>query len=111
MSSETLSKIKPTADITKQDVYDNVELLREVRDQLEELTLVDSAKFFTDKLITLLANDPSRVKEEVYRMAKLLHEKEEFHRAAFFITSRNLHQQDLSCRYLAAKCYVCCKSL
>lgn len=98
-----LSKLTPAADITEKDIYDNVEQLRELRDQFEEFMLVDTAKFFTDKLITLAKQDN---KEEVYRMSKLLHEKEEFHRAAFYITSRNLHQQDLSCRYLAAKCYV-----
>ena len=100
-----LSKLLPAVEISEKDIYDNVDNLREVRDQFEEFTLVDSSKFFTDKLITLVKDDNQK-KEEIYRMAKLLHEKEEFHRAAFFITSRNLHQNDLSCRYLAAKCYV-----
>lgn len=101
--STVLSKLYPTINIDENDLHNNVDQLRDLRDQFNELMLIDTATFFTDKLLTLTSDD----KNEVYNMAKLLYEKEEFQRAAFFITSRNLHQNDLSCRYLAAKCYVC----
>lgn len=99
--STVLSKLYPTINIDENDLHNNVDQLRDLRDQFNELMLIDTATFFTDKLLTLTSDD----KNEVYNMAKLLYEKEEFQRAAFFITSRNLHQNDLSCRYLAAKCY------
>ena len=106
-----LSKITAAANITESSIHESIDSLASIRDKFEDLTLVDTAAFFTDKLITLYQNDTdgeddNNTKREAYRMAKLLHEKEEYHRAAHFIISRNIHKSDLSCRYLAAKCYV-----
>lgn len=98
-----LQNIPPACTIEERDLYQNINTLKNIRNEFDELTLTDTAVFFTDKLVTLT----NQSKDEVYQMAKLLLEKEEFHRAAFYITSRNLHLQDISCRHLAAKCYVC----
>lgn len=115
--SELLKEIAEAAPITAEQIDENLNLLRKVRDEFETLTMVDSALFFTDKLTTTTHHSsncsPSEEVEqhvtfrrEAYRMAKLLHEKEEYHRAAHYLTYRDLHKVDLSCRYLAAKCHV-----
>ena len=101
-----ISKIVSAPEISESQIHENLGLLAEIRDQFEDLTLIDSAAFYTDKLITCSNEGSPSSKREAYRMAKLLHEKEEFHRAAHFITLRGIHHDDLSCRYLAAKCYV-----
>ena len=133
--SSDLAEIAEAAPITAREIEANRDLLREIRDQFEALMMVDSALFFTDKLMTATpinstSSSTSRAaaaggggseedqmevegtgevitgREEAYRMAKLLAEKEEFHRAAHYLTHRSLHKIDLSCRYLAAKCHV-----
>lgn len=136
--SSDLAEIAEAAPITAREIEANRDLLREIRDQFEALMMVDSALFFTDKLMTATpinstSSSTSRAaaaggggseedqmevegtgevitgREEAYRMAKLLAEKEEFHRAAHYLTHRSLHKIDLSCRYLAAKCHYDCR--
>lgn len=95
--------------ITKRQIYSKVDQIKKIRDDFEKMFLVDTAQFFTDKLITLEHNDDhdNDADSEIYRMAKLLHQKEQYHRAALMIISNNFHLKNLSARYLAAKCYVC----
>lgn len=103
---DDLSIIADTQDISESQIHENLEQLAKLRDHFEDLTLVDTAAFYTDKLITCAKDGSASSKREAYRMAKLLHEKGEFHRAAHFIIMRGIHHSDISCRYLAAKCYV-----
>ncbi|KAH9414831.1 anaphase promoting complex subunit cdc16 [Dermatophagoides pteronyssinus] len=102
----TFNKVYNNMKITKEQIYSNVDEIKNIRDDFEQMFLIDTAKFFTDKLITL-EQDHNDV--EIYRMAKLLHQKEQYHRAALLITSNNFHLKNLSGRFLAAKCYFDCK--
>lgn len=60
----------------------------------------ESASFWAEKVL-FLTNDP----EDAYERARCLYNLKEFHRAAHTLKSRNLHQTNLSCLYLAAQCH------
>ncbi|OTF81508.1 hypothetical protein BLA29_007718, partial [Euroglyphus maynei] len=102
----TFNKAYNNLKITKEQIYSNVDEIKKIRDDFEQMFMIDTAKFFTDKLITL---EQDHNDDEIYRMAKLLHQKEQYHRAALMITSNNFHLKNLSARFLAAKCYFDCK--
>lgn len=99
-------QIKPE-DVQGADVISLVKDIAEYRDGAAERMMDDTAIFFADKLVSLTSDQPDTCKMERYRWAKLLHEKGEYHRAAFALAVKNdYHIKDLSCRHLAAKCYV-----
>lgn len=60
----------------------------------------ESASFWAEKVL-FLTNDPN----DAYERARCLYNLKEYHRAAHTIRSRNLHQTNLSCLYLAAQCH------
>lgn len=60
----------------------------------------ESASFWAEKVL-FLTNDPN----DAYERARCLYSLKEYHRAAHTIRSRNLHQTNLSCLYLAAQCH------
>lgn len=60
----------------------------------------ESASFWAEKAL-FITNDPN----DAYERARCLYNLKEYHRAAHTIKSRNLHQTNLSCLYLAAQCY------
>lgn len=90
---------------TKEDILSCTNEIEKIRDCFEEVHLDDTAIFFTDKLIELKSRDKPN-HQEVYRMAKYYYRKEHYYRGALLIINNNLHLNDLSARYLAAKCYV-----
>lgn len=59
-----------------------------------------SASFWAEKVM-FLTNDP----DDAYERARCLYNLKEYHRAAHTIKSRNLHQTNLACLYLAAQCH------
>lgn len=110
LQKATQTKHVKVAKLTVNNVQSMLSDLAQERDNAHDKMLLDTALFYSDKLISLLAKDPDACKMERYRWAKLLHEKGEYHRAAFALTTKNsYHLKDLSCRYLAAKCYVSSK--
>ena len=60
----------------------------------------ESASFWAEKVL-FLTNDPN----DAYERARCLYNLKEYHRAAHTIKSRNLHQSNLACLYLAAQCH------
>lgn len=93
--------------IKTEEIMSLVKEISEQRDGFIDRMMIDSAIFYTDKLVFLTKDDPENCKLELYRWAKLLHEKGEYYRAAFALNTKNsYHIKDLSCRHLAAKCYV-----
>uniref|UniRef100_A0A6G1SG12 Cell division cycle protein 16 n=1 Tax=Aceria tosichella TaxID=561515 RepID=A0A6G1SG12_9ACAR len=59
-----------------------------------------SASFWAEKVM-FLTNDP----DDTYERARCLYNLKEYHRAAHTIRSRDLHQTNLACLYLAAQCH------
>lgn len=60
----------------------------------------ESASFWAEKVL-FLTNDP----DDAYERARCLYNLKEYHRAAHTIKSRNLHETNLACLYLAAQCH------
>lgn len=60
----------------------------------------ESASFWAEKVL-FITNEPN----DAYERARCLYNLKEYHRAAHTIKSRNLHQTNIPCLYLAAQCY------
>lgn len=99
------NEIYNNLETTKEEIVSCTNEIEKIRDCFEEMHLDDTALFFTDKLIELKGREKPDQKE-LYRMAKCYFRKEHYYRGALLITNNNLHLNDLSARYLAAKCYV-----
>lgn len=65
-----------------------------------------SASFWSEKVL-FMTNDPN----DAYERARCLYNLKEYHRAAHTIKSRNFHDTDLSCLYIAAQCHFMEKDL
>lgn len=79
------------------------ELIRRLRETVKSFIHCQdyqSASFWAEKVL-FLSNDP----DDAYERAKCLYNLAEYHRAAHTIRSRNLHQTNLACLYLAAQCH------
>lgn len=74
--------------------------LRELVKNLQHCQDYGSASFWAEKVL-FLTNDA----DDAYERAKCLYELKEYHRAAYTIKSKNFHQSNLACLYLAARCY------
>lgn len=95
--------------MTHKSSYASAELISKLRDTVKSFVHCqdyESAAFWAEKVL-FLTNDPS----DAYDRAKCLYNLKEYHRAAHSIKSRNLHETNLACLYLAAKCHYMEKDL
>lgn len=79
--------------------------LRNLVRQYIDKHLYKTAQFWADKAVSLSNGDV----QDVYWFAQTLFLTGQYQRAAHVLTSKGLLQNNLSCRYLAAKCYAECK--
>ncbi|XP_003744239.1 cell division cycle protein 16 homolog [Galendromus occidentalis] len=83
------------------DVMSVADLRKKVKSLMDKLQF-PSAVFWADKLVTLSKDKPS----DVYLLASCLFHSRHFHRAAEVVKRRNLHQENLNCRFIAALAYL-----
>ena len=87
--------------MAKEKITNLVDYLRQVRNSLLFRQHFQSAIFISDKILSLKYST-----EDVFALAKCLYRLKEYQRAAYIITSKNLHHKDISCCLLVIKCYV-----
>ena len=76
--------------------------LRGIRDRFILRLQFQSAVFLSDKILAFSAHTD----EDVLVLAKCLYRLREYQRAAFMITSRDLHHTNMACCLLVVKCHV-----
>lgn len=89
--------------MTNKANYASPELISKLREIVKSFVHCqdfESASFWAEKVL-FLTNDAN----DAYERARCLYNLKEYHRAAHTIKSRNLHQTNLSCLYLAAQCH------
>lgn len=85
---------------TSQPSADLIAKLRDLVRSFVHCQDYESASFWAEKVL-FITNDPN----DAYERARCLYNLKQYHRAAHTIKSRNLHQTNLSCLYLAAQCH------
>lgn len=94
------SRLSNMTNKTSQPSLSLITNLRETVKSFVHCQDYESASFWAEKVL-FLTNDPN----DAYERARCLYSLKQYHRAAHTIKSRNLHQTNLSCLYLAAQCY------
>lgn len=83
------------------------ELISRLREEVKSFVHCqnyESASMWAEKVLSM-TEDPN----DAYERSKCLYNLKEYHRAAKNLTSRNFHQSNLACLYLAARCYYMAK--